>query len=52
MKRSQEKPACILIVDDEPVSRAILGETLTTRGFHCLEAGDGEQALAIIERQP
>ncbi|MCC6706435.1 MAG: phosphate regulon transcriptional regulator PhoB [Gammaproteobacteria bacterium] len=37
-------PANILIVDDEPAIRHVLGMTLVGEGYHCLEAGDAHRA--------
>jgi DNA-binding response OmpR family regulator len=42
----------ILIVDDEPEVRALLRTGLEGEGFTVLEAADGGQALALVERLP
>ncbi|MDC0078033.1 response regulator [Deltaproteobacteria bacterium] len=42
-----DKLTC-LIVDDFSTARRIIKNTLNELGFSCLEAEDGEQALAII----
>src|SRR3954447_26817866 len=39
-----------LIVDDEPALRQVLVQLMRRDGFTCLEAGDGEEALAALER--
>jgi EAL domain-containing protein (putative c-di-GMP-specific phosphodiesterase class I)/FixJ family two-component response regulator len=44
--------ATILVVDDETRVRALLTIALRAAGFATLEAADGIDALAIIERQP
>jgi response regulator RpfG family c-di-GMP phosphodiesterase len=44
-----DSPRC-LIVDDEPSLRQLLVHLMTDIGFTCIEAGDGEQALAALER--
>ena len=36
----------ILIVDDEPAVRAIVGRILSDAGYHVVYAGDGDEALA------
>ena len=41
--------ARLLIVDDEPLIRAILIESLGLEGYECREAGGGEEALHILE---
>jgi CheY-like chemotaxis protein len=40
----------ILITEDNPVNRELLRELLEIRGYEIFEAGDGLQALAMIER--
>jgi response regulator RpfG family c-di-GMP phosphodiesterase len=39
-------------VDDEPRLRQVLVHLMRNDGFTCLEAGNGEEALAQLERQP
>lgn len=36
----------VLVVDDEPLIRMILGEVLTDAGFNVVDARDGREALA------
>ena len=40
-----------LIVDDEPRLRQVLVHLMRNDGFTCLEAGNGEEALAQLEKQ-
>jgi DNA-binding response OmpR family regulator len=40
----------VLIVDDEPIVRDVVARYLTRAGFETLQAGDGDQARALIER--
>jgi two-component system cell cycle sensor histidine kinase/response regulator CckA len=47
-----ERPACILIVDDEPPNRALLEVMLTPEGFHLRTAASGEEALEMVAVQP
>jgi CheY-like chemotaxis protein len=42
----------VLIVDDEPSIRLICNINLTSSGWRCAEAVDGEQAIEIIRRDP
>ncbi|MBL8754393.1 MAG: sigma-54-dependent Fis family transcriptional regulator, partial [Planctomycetes bacterium] len=42
----------LLIVDDEPDLRWVLRGLFTDDGFEVEEAGDGRQALAVIQRDP
>lgn len=44
--------AAILIVDDDPTVRAIAKEILKVDGHSMVEAGDGLEALALVERLP
>jgi len=44
-------PFC-LIVDDEPRLRQVLMHLMRTEGFTCIEAGNGEDALALLEQHP
>ena len=40
---------CILIVDDESRMRKLIKDFLTNKGYHILEAEDGEKALEIYQ---
>jgi CheY-like chemotaxis protein len=42
----------ILIVDDDPILRAIACEVLTRAGHHCAEAEDGEIAIELLAKMP
>jgi two-component system probable response regulator PhcQ len=42
----------LLIVDDEEMIRRALTRTLRADGYRLLTAGSGEEALALLERQP
>jgi len=46
------RPACILVVDDERHNRELLEIMLKPDGFLLLSAASGEEALALIARQP
>jgi DNA-binding NtrC family response regulator len=39
----------VLVVDDEPLIRWSLAETLTTAGYRVSEAADGRSAIRILE---
>ncbi len=41
----------ILIVDDEPVIRDIVQRSLSRVGFEVIQAADGQEALAIVDRE-
>ncbi|HAV63910.1 MAG TPA: hypothetical protein DCY13_16285 [Verrucomicrobiales bacterium] len=40
----------VLLIDDEPVFREMLGELLEPHGWKLLEAGDGEEGLTMAAR--
>ena len=42
----------VLIVEDDSLTRQSLRLLLERRGYHCAEAGDGRQALALARDQP
>ncbi len=42
----------ILIVDDEPHIREVVGFALQKAGYRTLEAADGEQAMALVDQAP
>lgn len=39
-----------LVVDDEEHVRNMLAELLTRAGWHCLQAANGEEALALLSK--
>src|SRR3954470_4972968 len=41
---------CCLVVDDEPRLRQVLMHLMRNDGFTCLEAGNGEEAIALLEQ--
>jgi DNA-binding NtrC family response regulator len=44
------EPVRILVADDEPNLRRVLAAILTRDGYTVVQAGDGEEALALAER--
>jgi DNA-binding response OmpR family regulator len=42
----------VLVVDDEPIVRSVVVRYLEHEGYRTLEAGDGDTARAILERDP
>lgn len=40
----------VLVVDDDPISRGIVGFLLRDRGHKVMSASDGAEALAVLER--
>src|ERR1700747_3652448 len=49
-RRSMAKGATVLVVDDEPPIRRLLRTSLGAQGYDVIEAGNGRDALAIIDR--
>jgi DNA-binding response OmpR family regulator len=41
----------VLVVDDEPIVREVVVRYLRREGFRTLEAGDGDTACALVERE-
>jgi CheY-like chemotaxis protein len=50
--REPEPPAHVLVVDDDPASRALAGAVLRRQGMRVSEAADGLEALDLIESGP
>ena len=42
-------PAVLLVVDDLPMNRRLMQAILTPHGYEVVEAGSGEEALAILD---
>ena len=42
----------VLVVEDEPIIRLDLVDTLQRAGFRTLEAGSAAEAIALLERHP
>jgi len=42
----------ILVVDDDEIERALIGDRLCARAFDALEAQDGKEALALMRQHP
>lgn len=45
-------PATVLIIDDDPLLRAIAGEILLSAGYTVLEASDGAAGMETLEIAP
>ena len=43
---------CVLLVEDEPMIREIMAETLQDAGFDVYEASSGDSALEILRNPP
>jgi predicted signal transduction protein with EAL and GGDEF domain/DNA-binding response OmpR family regulator len=48
----ESKPIRVLIVDDDPITRFMAATALGAIGMQVTEAGEGGQALALLEGQP
>jgi twitching motility two-component system response regulator PilH len=49
-RNGEPKEACVLVVDDSPTIRAVIGKMLAQNGHVVLKAADGESALEIARR--
>jgi two-component system, OmpR family, KDP operon response regulator KdpE len=45
-------PLKVLVIDDEPPIRRLLGMGFSTEGYETLEAADGKSGLALLARNP
>ena len=50
MENSDGKPACILVVDDDPSIRRLIVSTLRREGYSLTEAQNGREALDAMSR--
>ena len=50
MSDDNERMATVLVVDDEPIVREVVVKYLEREGHTTLEAGDGDEARALLER--
>lgn len=48
-KKKEKKK--ILVVEDNPTTRRVLNERLTSNEFQVIEAGDGSQGIALAKRE-
>jgi DNA-binding NtrC family response regulator len=42
----------VLVAEDDPRTRESLGRAMTKAGYRTLTAGDGDQAIAVLQREP
>ena len=49
IRRAAGGKLSILVVDDEKIKRVTLADDLTTQGHEVVTAGDGAEALGILE---
>jgi two-component system, cell cycle response regulator DivK len=45
------RPPLVLVVDDNPTNLRLLGGILETQGYTLLEATNGAEALAVLDRE-
>ena len=50
--RSRRTPLTILVVDNDPVLRMLIGRFLTLCGYRVLDARLGSEALALVRQHP
>lgn len=49
---SPNQPPVVLVVEDDPLQRALYEEELSDEGYSILTAGDGRQALDVAQNHP
>lgn len=47
----QSIPITILIIDNEAPNRILLERVLSSRGYHCISASNGQEALDLLDRE-
>jgi CheY-like chemotaxis protein len=45
------RPQTILIIENEVSNRILIERVLSTKGYHCLSASNGLEALDLLERE-
>jgi PAS domain S-box-containing protein len=50
-KAAERGRETVLVVEDERVVRALMVRSLAGLGYHCLEAGNAEEALLVLQRE-
>jgi CheY-like chemotaxis protein len=45
-------PMRVLLVEDEPITQMVTQECVESLGHQCVLAGDGNEALKLVQRQP
>ncbi len=48
---TQIHPSTILVVENEVSNRLLIERVLSTRGYRCLSASNGREALEILDRE-
>ncbi len=49
---SDTRPLTILVIENEVSNRLLIERVLSTRGYRCLSASNGREALAILDVEP
>lgn len=49
---SNTHPLTILVIENEVSNRLLIERVLSTRGYRCLSAANGREALAILDVEP
>jgi CheY-like chemotaxis protein len=50
-KPAERGSETLLVVEDERVVRALIVRSLTGLGYNCVEAGNGDEALLVLQQQ-
>ncbi|GAC1391423.1 MAG: hypothetical protein NVS4B11_19280 [Ktedonobacteraceae bacterium] len=51
MSMSTVRTPVILIVENEVSNRILIERVLSTRGYHCISASNGQEALDLLDRE-
>ena len=49
---ADRRPPTILIIENEVSNRLLIERVLSTRGYRCLSASNGREALAMLDIEP
>src|SRR5579863_1312494 len=48
---SDTRPLTILVIENEVSNRLLIERVLSTRGYHCVSASNGQEALDILDHE-
>lgn len=52
MPHARSVPLVVLLVEDEPLIRMATADVLTDEGHRVVEAGDGDEAMVLLDARP
>jgi CheY-like chemotaxis protein len=51
LSKTQQQPQTILVIENEISNRILIERVLSTKGYHCLSASNGREALDLLDRE-